>query len=147
MDTMAKQLERHARLISELQEMKVNIKDDRVNRRAIEKRMKVIDVTHGTLLNQQISLESFVEKYLPLKLQHQMSETIIDCLEKKAKNRFIELNTIMCEALREDIIKDSGHPKLKAKVLDLISRLRVEQNVLNTSKTGRAPPSVDKPAL
>ncbi len=29
MDTMAKQLERHAKLISELQEKKVNIKDDR----------------------------------------------------------------------------------------------------------------------
>ena len=52
MDTMAKQLERHAKLISELQEKKVNIKDDKVNRRAFEKRMKAIDVSHGTLLNQ-----------------------------------------------------------------------------------------------
>ena len=57
---------------------------------------------------------------MPLKLQHQMSETIIDCLDKKAKIRFIELNTIMANALREDIIRDTGHPKLKAKCLDLI---------------------------
>ena len=76
-----------------------------------------------------------------------MSETIVDCLEKKAKARFIELNTIMCETLREDIIKDSGHPKLKAKVLDLISKLRVEQSILNTAKTGRAKSPLEKPQL
>ena len=67
-----------------------------------------------------------------------MSETIIDCLDKKAKIKFIELNTIMSEALREDIIQDSGHPKLKKKVLDLITKLRVEANVLNPQKTMKA---------
>ena len=67
-----------------------------------------------------------MEKYLPLKMQHQMSETLIDCLDKKAKARFIELNTAMATALRDDIIKDSGHPKLRSKCLDIISKLRVE---------------------
>ena len=69
-----------------------------------------------------------------------MSETIVECLEKKAKLRFIELNSVMSEALREDIIKDSGHPKLKAKCLDLISKLRLESQVLNPSKTAKAAP-------
>lgn len=40
--------------------------------------------------------------------------------------------------LREDIIKDSGHPKLKAKCLDLITKLRLEASILNESKTGKA---------
>ena len=66
-----------------------------------------------------------------------MSETIIDCLDKKAKIRFIEINTVMAGTLRDDIIKDTGHPKLKAKVLDLISKLRVEASILNPSKTAK----------
>ena len=53
----------------------------------------------------------------------------------------------MSEALREDIIKDSGHPKLKAKCLDLITKLRLESNVLNTQKTARAPPQPENPKL
>lgn len=60
-----------------------------------------------------------------------MSETLMDVLDKKARVRFIEMNNIMSDALREDIIKDSGHPKLKLKALDLISKLRVESKVLN----------------
>ena len=102
--------------------------------------MKVIDEAHGTLLNTQLALESYVEKYMPLKMQHQMSETIIDCLEKKAKIRFIELNTIMANTLRDEIIRDNGHPKLKAKCLDLITKLRVESAVLNVTKTAKAEP-------
>ena len=67
-----------------------------------------------------------------------MSETLVDCLDKKAKARFIELNSAMSDALRLDVINDSGHPKLKAKVLDLITKLRVESKILNPAKTGRA---------
>ena len=68
MDTMSKSIEKHAKRISEIQETKVNIKDDKKARRTLEKHMKEIDESHGTLLNQQISIESFVEKYLPLKI-------------------------------------------------------------------------------
>ena len=78
-------------------------------------------------------------------MQHQMSETIIDCLDKKAKTRFIELNTVMASALRDEIIKDTGHPKLRAKCLDIISKLRVESQVLNAAKTARRPESPPKP--
>ena len=67
-----------------------------------------------------------------------MSETLIDCLDKKAKAKFIETNTVMSEALREEIIKDNGHPKLKLKALDLITKLRVEARILNPQKTARA---------
>ena len=78
-------------------------------------------------------------------MQHQMSETILDCLDKKAKTRFIEINAVMATALRDDILKDSGHPKLRAKCLDLISKLRIETTILNPAKTGRRPESPPKP--
>ena len=78
------------------------------------------------MLDQQASLESFVDKYMPLKLQHQMNETLLDCFDKKAKLRFIELNTVMTDALRDEVLKDTGHPKMKAKCLDLITKMRLE---------------------
>lgn len=76
-----------------------------------------------------------------------MAETIIECLDKKAKLRFQEINTVMCETLRDEIIKDSGHPKLKAKVLDLLTKLRCESNILNVSKNAKAQNIVQPPLL
>ena len=78
-----------------------------------------------------------------------MNETIVDCLDKKAKTRFMELNSVMANTLRDEIIRDVGHPKLKAKCLDLIHKLRLEANILNVSKTGKADPSkqIDQPKL
>lgn len=70
-----------------------------------------------------------------------MNETLVDCFDKKAKARFIELNSVMASALRDDIIKDTGHPKLRAKCLDLISKLRIEAAILNPNKTARRPES------
>ena len=94
-------------------------------------------MNHDELRNQQISLENYIEKYLPLKFQNQFSETIIDCLDKKGRVRFMEINNAMADALRQDIMTDTGNSKLKAKVLDVISKLRIEANVLNSAKNAK----------
>ena len=62
----------------------------------------------------------------------------MECIDKKYKMKFLEINTTMCDVLRAEIMQDTGHSKLKAKTLDLISKLRLEANVLNASKTGKA---------
>ena len=62
----------------------------------------------------------------------------MECLDKKAKLRFIEINNAMADALRSDIMQDSGHTKLKNKCLDVIQKLRVEANILNPSKNQKA---------
>ena len=55
----------------------------------------------------------------------------MDILDRKQKKALIEINLTMSEVLREDIMNDCGHPKLRAKCLDLISKLRLEANILN----------------
>lgn len=100
--------------------------------------MKEINRSHDTLRDQQISLESFIEKYLPLKVQNQICETMMECMDKKHKQKFTEINLVMCDVLRAEIMQDTGHSKLKAKTLDLISKLRLEANVLNAAKTAKA---------
>jgi len=79
-----------------------------------------------------------VEKYLPLKLQHQLSETVGECFPRKQKQKFYEISRAMAEVLRQDILKDSGVSRFKTKVLDLITALRVEVDLLNHEKTGKA---------
>ena len=62
----------------------------------------------------------------------------MECLDKKAKVKLNEINTVMCDVMRQDLMHDTGSSKLKNKVLDLITKLRVEASVLNPSKTGKA---------
>ena len=77
-----------------------------------------------------------------------MNETLLDCFDKKAKIRFIELNTVMTDALRDEVLKDTGHPKLRSKCLDLITKMRLEAQILNPSKTARIPsPKSPPPAI
>ena len=66
--------------------------------------MKAINTTHDTLRDQQIALESYVEKYLPLRVQNQICESMMECIDKKHKMKFIEINTSMCDILRQEIM-------------------------------------------
>ena len=40
----------------------------------------------------------------------------------------------MTDILREEVLKDTGTSRLKQKVLDIISKLRVEARIINTQK-------------
>ena len=65
-----------------------------------------------------------------------------ECIDKKHKMKFIEINSTMCDVLRQEIMQDNGHSKLKAKTLDLINKLRLEANVLNVNKTAKNTSSI-----
>ena len=70
-------------------------------------------------------------------MQNQICESMVECIDKKHKMKFLEINSTMCDMLRQEIMQDTGHSKLKAKTLDLITKLRLEANVLNANKTAR----------
>lgn len=44
----------------------------------------------------------------------------------------------MCRVLRKEVIHDIGNSKLKQCALDLITAIRIEDNLLNDNKTGFA---------
>ena len=137
MDHILEIIEKHRKHLEDLTQNKVAVKDDNKNRKELKKQMYMIKDDHDQLLGQQQALESYVEKYMPLKLQHQMSDTISTILDKKQKQRFYEHNETITEALREEVLKDSGHSRLKDKCLDLIQKLKLEASIINNS-TGRA---------
>ncbi len=55
------------------------------------------------------------------------------------RQKFYDICKVMARALRKDIISDKGNSKLKHTTLDLITALRLEENLLNANKTGFAP--------
>jgi hypothetical protein len=81
-------------------------------------------------------MENWVEKYLPLKLQHMIVETVGEVLPEEIKARFYDISKSMSRVLRRDIMEDKGNSNLKYKVLDLITNLRLESNILNDQKNG-----------
>jgi hypothetical protein len=77
-------------------------------------------------MNTQRALQNWVEKYEPLKVQHQITDTLSSCLNRKAKQKLGEYDLAVCEQMREKILNDYGHPSIKEKVLDLLSKLERE---------------------
>lgn len=84
-------------------------------------------------------MANYVEKYFPLKVQHQINETVGECISAKHKIRFSEISTLMSDTLRHEIMSDLGNTKFKNKVLDLIEKVRLEADMLNASKTAKLP--------
>ena len=46
--------------------------------------------------NQQKALQNWVEKYEPLKFQHQITDTLAQCLNRKAKLKLGEYDLKIC---------------------------------------------------
>lgn len=77
-------------------------------------------------MNTQLALQNWVEKYEPLKVQHQITDTLASCLNRKAKQKLGEYDLAVCATMREQILTDYGRPGIKEKVLDLLTKLERE---------------------
>ena len=55
-------------------------------------------------------------------------------IEKKQRQKLYDINLQMTEILREEILKDTGVSRLKKKVLDLITTLRIQARVIKDQK-------------
>ena len=93
------------------------------------KKLRKIKQRNEEISNQQVSLENWIEKYLPLKLQHQITETVEPCVPQEMRERFIEISRGIAANLRKEIVQDTGNSYLKKKTLDLITVLRLERTV------------------
>lgn len=85
------------------------------------------------LKNLTKSLENWIEKYQPLKIQHQITDTLRECLNRKGKMKLVDYDRQVCETLRSRILTDMGNPLLKEKVLDLINKMEKGEQVLESN--------------
>lgn len=78
--------------------------------------MKETDQVKNTLK----ALESWVEKYQPLRTQHQITNTLNECLNRKAREKLQVYDFTISNELREKILSDLGSPSLREKALNFI---------------------------
>ena len=50
---------------------------------------------------------------MPLRLQHQITETVRESFSKKGKYILGVVDNLMCQEFREKVFKDVGNPDLK----------------------------------
>ena len=74
-------------------------------------------------VNEVRTMQNWIEKYEPLKVQHQITDTLASCLNRKAKQKLGEYDIHVCESLREQILQDFGNPGIQDRVFALIEKL------------------------
>lgn len=81
--------------------------------------------------NRVDGLQNWLDIFMPLRMQHQITETIKECLPKRGKYILAMVDKQMCEQLRERIFADTKtHGDLQARCLDVIAELKLEAEIL-----------------
>jgi NCAIR mutase (PurE)-related protein len=114
------------RIIISLQDNKVESDKYRKDQTGLNEQISAITKQIEKIVNEQKTMENWIEKYEPLKVQHQITETLGSCLSRKAKQKLGEYDLSACDAYREKILSDHGNPSIKQKILDLLSQLEAE---------------------
>ncbi|CDW79604.1 UNKNOWN [Stylonychia lemnae] len=105
---------------------KINMVSYKEDMKAVNDQLNFLSTENDENKNANKSLENWVEKYQPLRIQNQISETLKECLNRKGKMKLIDYDYKINEVLRQKILDDHGNPMLKEKVLDLMTRYERE---------------------
>ena len=98
----------------------------------METRMIHLENNFDLTLDKTRSLENWIDIYMPLRLQHQITETVKECLSRKGKYLLGDVDNLMCQELRERVFKDVGNPQLQQRCLEVINKLHLEAKILTT---------------
>jgi hypothetical protein len=96
----------------------------------MDERMMVQETNFDMTMDKTRGLENWIDIYMPLRIQHQITETVRECLSRKGKYLLGVVDNLMCNELRQRVFKDVGHPQLQARCLEVISKLQLEANML-----------------
>ena len=70
--------------------------------------------------NEFLTLENFIEKYIPLKMQNQIAETLDNIFQVKEKKKLRKFEEKKFSELRSNIIADRGLPDLQRECRTII---------------------------
>lgn len=96
----------------------------------MDQRLLDLENNYDETFDRAKSLENWTDIYLPLKLQHQITDTVKECLNRKGKYMLGIANTLICNQLRERVFKDIGRPDLKERCLEVIRKLQLDSSIL-----------------
>ena len=87
-----------------------------------------------SIKDQQLSLESWVEKYLPLRVHYLTTELVEKFIKQDKQEELKQISDLMAQELRRAVIEDVGHPRLKQKALDFLTTLRFGDKMLTDGR-------------
>lgn len=114
----------------QLQRGKTDFEQFELFKNASEARMLYLENNFDKTNDKTKSLENWIDIYMPLRLQHQITETIKDCLPRKGKYMLGVVDNLMCDQLRERVFKDVGNPQLVDRIKEVIDKLHVDADIL-----------------
>ena len=119
LQTFDQQLERGLKGIDHVKFQTDLLKVETVSRKAykeekkdLKDRMFKIHTVMDFYSNEFLRLENFMEKYLPLKIQNQISQTLNGVMPANQRGRIKEYEDTKFLELREQLIHDKGLPDL-----------------------------------
>ena len=106
---------------------KYDMKDAVNFRNALEVAMKRFEFKTEEIKNEVLSLENYVEKYVPLRIQQQIGQAVVKFIGKNKQIRFMEMSNSLCTKIRNEIVKDNGSPRIHERCLGIITEMRLEE--------------------
>lgn len=92
--------------------------------------MIFIENTFDKLNDKNKALENWIDIYMPLRIQHQITETVKDSLEPRGKYMLGVADQLMTNKFRERVFVDVGKPDLQEKCLSVIEALKLQADNL-----------------
>ena len=92
--------------------------------------MVAIENGFDKMMDKNNNLENWIDVYMPLRLQHQITETIKECISRKGKYILGVVDNLMCNQFREKVFQDMGRPGLNDRCLQVLDQLKVDAKIL-----------------
>ncbi|CAI2385161.1 unnamed protein product [Moneuplotes crassus] len=83
--------------------------------------------------NHTMTVENFMEKYIPITIQTQISDTLKSIIDKKMKRSLEHYETRKFNDLHKMILDDNGDPEIKNKIMEMAQKFAEHQH----QQTGR----------
>jgi len=120
-----------------IQDMNIQLQDKKTDlelfvntKETLETRLNELENNFDKTKDRCDSLECWIDIYLPLRNQHQITETVRECLTRKGKYMLGIADGLICNKLRERVFTDVGRPQLQERCLELIDRLKLDAEIL-----------------
>lgn len=107
--------------VSDLAENRVSVIDANAQVEANATKMRHLSIKLDQITSQQLSLENWVDKYLPLKVHHNVCEMLEEVVSPDQQHVLKDRAWEMAGVLRKEIFEDLGFSRLKKRALDLIT--------------------------
>lgn len=109
---------------------KLDIAEQEIYAKRIYKQLQALENQHDVNSNKTKELQSWIDIYMPLRFQHQLQETLKDCLPRKGRYMLSVVSNEMCAQLRERMFNDIDDPLMLDRCLYVIKELQMEAEIL-----------------